>query len=249
MIKNIKYLILILLLHNLVLPSSHIYCNEGIQDDSDSNYDIVDVTIPDPCEGLNRKFFIVNGILELGVVRPLAKMYRAVCSPSTMTLVSNFMTNLQTPSTVVNNALQAKPQLSLKALWRFLINSTLGICGLFDVASKFGINVPAQNFGSTLAYYGASTGPYLMLPFFGPTSFRDMLDVVLLNKYTNAMTYTDIPSAYQISATVLNVVNGRAKSMLLSNQLFNQKADPYIIVRNAYHCDREAKIKTNANQR
>ena len=127
----------------------------------------------DPLEGFNRAMYTFNDRLDKYALKPLAKGYRAITPTGVRKSVSNFFSNLHEPMVMLNNLLQGKPGQATSDLIRFVVNSTVGIVGLFDVSSKVGLPKHDEDFGQTLAVWGVGDGPYLVLPFFGPSNLRD----------------------------------------------------------------------------
>ena len=127
----------------------------------------------DPLEGMNRVFFYVNGALDYVILSPLAKFYRALVPEDGRQAVGRAFTNLAEPIVAVNHLLQLEYERSGTSLGRFLVNSTLGVVGLFDIATDFGLPADDSDFGQTLHHYGVGDGPYIVLPFFGSYSTRD----------------------------------------------------------------------------
>lgn len=133
-----------------------------------------DVTrAPDPFEHFNRVMLGVNTGLEKVIFRPVDSVYRTVTPWPVRQGLSNAALNLTSPVTFVNDLLQGKPRRAGQTLFRFVLNSTMGFAGLFDVASVWGIPGHSEDFGQTLGVWGARNGPYLVLPLIGPTTFRD----------------------------------------------------------------------------
>jgi phospholipid-binding lipoprotein MlaA len=126
----------------------------------------------DPWEGYNRKVFAFNEGMDK-VVRPIAVGYDKVMPDPFQRGVGNFFRNLDAPVTYVNQVLQGKFKQSVSTIGRFLTNSTIGLLGLFDVATKMGIPYYSEDLGQTLATWGYNDSRYLMIPFFGPSTFRD----------------------------------------------------------------------------
>ena len=126
----------------------------------------------DPWEGYNRKVFAFNQGVDK-VVRPVAVAYDKITPDPLQRGVGNFFRNLDAPVTYVNQVLQGKFEQSLSTIGRFLVNSTIGLLGFFDVASKMGIPFYNEDLGQTLATWGYNDSRYLMIPFFGPSTFRD----------------------------------------------------------------------------
>lgn len=126
----------------------------------------------DPWEGYNRKVYAFNDGLDK-VVRPIAVAYDTVMPDPLQRGVGNFFRNLDAPVTYVNQVLQGKFKQSVETIGRFLVNSTIGLLGFFDVATKWGMPFYNEDLGQTLAKWGYADSRYLMLPFFGPSTFRD----------------------------------------------------------------------------
>lgn len=127
----------------------------------------------DPWEPMNRKIFAFNMTADKYVLRPIAKGYRAVTTAGFRLKARTFLGNLKTPLTVINDILQFNLKNAGKDLARFIINSTLGFFGVYDVAEKMGLSPNAQGLGTTLAVWNVPSGPYLVLPLLGPSSVRD----------------------------------------------------------------------------
>ena len=134
--------------------------------------------IKDPLQPLNRKTYALNETIDQYIARPLATQYvKKVPEPIRLSYRS-FKENLVEPRNAVYQLIQAKPVRALKTLGRFSIN-TLTTLGFADVAQSFGLEMEDENFGTTLGYYGVPSGPYLVLPFFGPNSFRSTLGIAV----------------------------------------------------------------------
>ena len=132
-------------------------------------------TESDPWEPLNRTIYSATTAIDKVSLRPLAKGYEKVMPRPVRNGVSNFMDNLVTPASAVNNFLQGKPAYGFTELARFVLNSTLGIGGLFDVATAGELEARPEDFGQTAAVWGVPNGPYVMLPLLGPSTLRDAL--------------------------------------------------------------------------
>ena len=133
----------------------------------------------DPIEPVNRQIFEVNEALDRGVFKPVAEAYSAVLPDPVRTGIRNFFSNLWEPWTAVNQALQGKFVMAGSDVLRFLTNSTIGVVGIFDVASDFELPKHSEDFGQTLAVWGVGFGPYIVLPILGPSSVRDGLGYVV----------------------------------------------------------------------
>ena len=129
----------------------------------------------DPLEGLNKAFFYLNGTLDLFVFEPLAQAYRFLMPNVAKPRIHNGFENLGLPVVFGNDLLQLEVEAAGETLVRFIVNSTVGVAGLFDVAADLGIPPHSRDFGQTLHSYGAGDGFYLVLPLFGPTNLRDAI--------------------------------------------------------------------------
>ena len=195
----------------------------------------------DPGENVNRKIFLFNSAADYVLLRPIAKGYNNAMPKGGKTVVKNFFTNFYTPVTFINNILQLNFHEALKSFWKFSINSTIGILGIHDVASKTGLEVKKKNFGSTLAYYGVKPGPYIVLPLLGGTNFRDMLDVIILEKALNpAAIYT--PKAAYISAAIAATIHNRAAILPITDNIAKNSLDPYATIRSMLHQKRQSEV-------
>ena len=127
----------------------------------------------DPFEDVNRVFFYMNGAFDFLFFEPLGRFYRGMMPTDARNAISRAYTNLAEPVVAANHLLQLEGRRAGTSLGRFLVNSTAGAAGLFDVASDVGLPADDADFGQTLHHYGIDEGPYLVLPFFGPTTARD----------------------------------------------------------------------------
>lgn len=133
----------------------------------------------DPIEGVNRHIFAVNLALDTFILRPVSVVYREFMPDPGKDMVRNFVHNLKLPFTAINDLLQGEPDRAETAMSRFLVNSTMGVGGLFDAATGLGLDYHEEDFGQTLAVHGSEEGPYLMLPIFGPSNLRDAIGLVV----------------------------------------------------------------------
>lgn len=127
----------------------------------------------DPWEPFNRSMFQLNENLDYFAAKPLALAYRNAAPQKVDDSITNVFSNLGEPFNALNNALQGKFSHAAGDLGRFLVNSTVGLLGIFDVASHIGLAKHNEDFGQTLAYWGVASGPYLILPVLGPSTVRD----------------------------------------------------------------------------
>ncbi len=199
--------------------------------------------ISDPLEGWNRGVFWFNDKLYFYFLKPVARVYRVVPRPARKS-ISHFFSNLKSPIRIINAALQFKFADSGRELSRFLINSTIGIGGLFDPADKWArISQKEEDFGQTLGVYHIGQGPYLVLPFFGPSSLRDSGGLVV-DTFLNPMTYLTRDWSLLDRA---ELQAGLAVSYLSLDDDNYEKTkrdslDPYLFVRAAYAQYRLAKV-------
>lgn len=199
----------------------------------------------DPFEPANRVFFKFNNGLDNVVLRPLAEGYRAV-APKTLVRdpIHRFLLNLDSPIILGNDILQGKPKRAAATFWRFLVNSTAGIGGLFDVAAYAGVKYHDADFGETLAVWGAPAGPFLELPVYGPSNPRDGIGIgvdVAMDPITwihnghgvNAMRW----SRYGITA-----IDEYERAMDELDVINKTSLDPYATIRSLYRQNRESTI-------
>lgn len=188
---------------------------------------------PDPYQNVNEKIFGFNEGLDIYLLEPVAKGWDFVMPGFVQTGVGNFFDNLRMLRTTLNDLLQGKPTRSGIDLARFGINTTLGIAGLIDVASFMEIPKYEEDFAQTLGVWGVRQGPYIMLPFLGPSSGRGLgaLPVDLIT----------IPTAYGI--TVIDVVNTRAAYLEEIADSRETAFDYYVFVRDAYLQNRAMRVE------
>ena len=127
----------------------------------------------DPWQGFNRSMFEFNEGVDKYVAKPVAQGYQAITPQFIDTGITNFFSNLEDALIIVNDIFQLKPLQALSDTSRFLINSTVGLFGFFDVASHLGLEKHNEDLGQTLGYWGVGSGPYVMLPLLGPSNVRD----------------------------------------------------------------------------
>jgi phospholipid-binding lipoprotein MlaA len=142
----------------------------------------------DPFEPMNRKMYRFNEVVDNAAVKPIAKGYRKVVPAPVRRGFANLFNNFRTPASALNNFLQGKPRRGFNELGRFLFNTTLGVGGIFDVASAGGMESYEESFSETLAVWGLPEGPYLVLPMLGPSSTLDTAGLPV-DYYTDINTY------------------------------------------------------------
>lgn len=193
----------------------------------------------DPFESLNRKLWDFNwNVLDKYLLRPLAVGYSEYLPRPAQTGVRNFVTNLEEPGYAVNSLLQGKFKHSGKAVGRFVINSTVGLLGLIDVADYMGIERHKEDFGQTLAVAGVGNGPYVMIPAYGPTTFRDgagdFVDGQIFPLYL-----LDWPAA--LLKTGIKAVYTRA-DLIQQEGMINNSVDSYVFVKEVFYQNQTFKI-------
>jgi phospholipid-binding lipoprotein MlaA len=190
----------------------------------------------DPWERFNRTSFAINDALDRATLKPAAKAYKKVTPKFVRTGISNFISNLDTISTVVNDVLQGKMRQAGQDSARFLMNSTLGLGGLFDPASAAGLERNDEDFGQTLGKWGVKSGPYLMLPLLGPSTVRDSF-ARIPDQFTHPVNYLEDDSTRYLIRAV-DVLDLRAGLLDLDAQL-EKSYDRYAFVRTAWLQRRE----------
>lgn len=196
----------------------------------------------DPYEKLNRKIFAFNAVLDHFLLKPIAYGYKKITNDYTKARVGSFIENISVPLTTVNYGLQLNFDDSVRSMWRFLINSTFGIVGIFDVASKIGLKSKQQTFGSTLAHYGVAPGPYLIIPFFGPTNARDAGDGLFTNTALNPLKYK-LHQDFKLSLTGTKLVHDRTMILPFTDYIEKNSTDSYVSVRSSIHQNRESSVQ------
>jgi phospholipid-binding lipoprotein MlaA len=197
----------------------------------------------DPLEKLNRASFQFNDALDRMALHPLAKFYAWAMPRPARTAVTNFVENLQYPTTALNNMLQGKLKLGFEDGARFVVNTTAGIGGLFDPATHMGLAKHEEDFGQTLGWYGVPTGPYLVVPFFGPSNFRDGP-----GRYVDHLTDLAHWAPQHIRSRVNNTIVvvrgvGTRADLLPLDATLAASFDPYAVVRDSYLQHREFLVR------
>uniref|UniRef100_UPI0040487C28 MlaA family lipoprotein n=1 Tax=Polynucleobacter sp. TaxID=2029855 RepID=UPI0040487C28 len=188
----------------------------------------------DPFEPMNRAVFSFNEVADDYVIKPIAEAYKFVLPEFARTGVTNFFSNINDVLIGANNLLQGKPAETANDIGRFLINSTIGVLGLFDVATDMGLDKNREDFGQTLGVWGVPDGPYVMLPFFGASNVRDSVGFVVDIETDFILNSNKLNRDHKTSSTVLRVINRRA-DLLDAGQLLEDAAfDKYSFVRDGY---------------
>lgn len=194
----------------------------------------------DPLEKTNRSIHEFNMGVDRAVLKPIAKGYRTVTPKPVRRGISNVLNNLREPFTFINALLQFKPDVAANALGRFLINTIIGVGGLWDQATKLDVYEQREDFGQTLAVWGVPSGPYLVLPFLGPSNPRDFVgdvvffiadpvDIVVTKEYGKEASYGMLG---------MRIIDMRANALDTIDPLLNTADDPYVFMRSAYQQNR-----------
>jgi phospholipid-binding lipoprotein MlaA len=181
---------------------------------------------------LNRGIYKFNDIVDKAVIKPVAQGYREVLPGPVRTGVGNFFSNLDDVLVLLNDTLQLKLERSASDFSRLTWNSTLGIFGLVDVATPMGLEKHNEDFGQTLGYWGIGNGPYLVLPFLGPSTFRDTAGIVVDWQFDPVVQQKDIPM--RNTAVGIHTVDNRARFLDTEKVVEEAALDPYVFVRDGY---------------
>ncbi len=240
-IKLSNYLFLFFLIFSTNLYSA---ASDQVKTDSDDfETSTVEDEIYDPLEPINRAIFSFNNVADRIILEPVAKGYKKLPSPI-QSGISNFLSNLRTPLVVVNQFLQGQGSNAFQSTGRFVVNSTVGIFGLFDVADRLGLEEKEEDFGQTLATWGVGDGFYIVLPLFGPSNLRDTSGMVMtmLTDPINAYAVTEGEAWIVPMRTAANAVDQRSKIIDEVNALRDNSIDYYAAVRSSYYQNRKAAI-------
>jgi len=186
----------------------------------------------DPFEPFNRGMYQFNDTLDRAVIKPVATVYRDVLPSPVRTGVTNFFDNLQDAWSIANNVLQLKGEAAGNSLFRFGVNTFLGLGGVLDIASEMQIERQTEDFGQTLGYWGVGAGPYVILPLLGPSTLRDTL-ASSVDAYGNFVAGVD-HAATRDALTVVNLLNRRSRLLEASDILDQVALDPYTFTRDAF---------------
>lgn len=196
-----------------------------------SNQTIDGEVNPDPYEDTNRSFYKFNDALDRHIMTPVAKNYVKVTPEPVRDGVTNFFDNLEYLNVILHSFLQGKLGQGISDVTRFVVNSTVGIGGLLDVATSMGLKENDEDLGQTLAVWGLDPGVYLYIPFLGPYTARNSPDVAS-SYFTNPFTY--ISTIFLLPVSALNLINDRANLLEASEFVEEASIDPYSFTREAY---------------
>ena len=186
----------------------------------------------DPVEGFNRAMFGFNEAIDKVAIKPVAQGYEAVLPSPVRTGVTNFFGNIDDLFIGVNNLLQGKPGAAVNDWGRVLVNSTVGILGLIDVASGIGMEKHAEDFGQTFGRWGVGDGAYVVLPFFGPSTVRDTVGLVVDVQVDPVGNIDHVPTRNTLRA--LRIIDTRADLLPADKVIEEAALDKYAYVRDGY---------------
>lgn len=195
---------------------------------------------PDPYESVNRSIYKFNDTVDRNVLKPAAQAYRTVIPEPIRFVTGNFFSNLGEIPIIFNDILQLNGKRALLDTTRFLVNSTVGIFGIADVAGMIGIEKNNADFGQTLGKWGFNSGPYIVLPFFGPSSGRDAIGFVVDRQVDPVSNLDHIPT--RNATTLYRMVDTRSNLLDASKLLDEMALDPYLQMREAYFQRRQNSI-------
>ncbi len=230
-LNSLFRLLLVCVVFSLVGACASTPGTQTNQDDQNQEHQ-ANATSPDKFEGFNRAIFKFNDTMDRWLLKPVAKGYAKILPKPVKSGVGNFFDNLGEVTNVINDGLQWKWKQAAHDSGRFLINSTVGVLGLFDVASKTGLEKSdGETFTQTLAVWGVPRGSYLVLPFLGPTTIRGGF-ATPVDWYTSPITYIDVdPQEAQWGLVALDFIHDRAE-LLKTEELIS--GDRYLFVREVY---------------
>ena len=239
-----KIIILFFILFNFI--SHNLIASQADQvstDSDDFETTTLEDEIYDPFEPVNRAIFSFNNVADRVVLEPIAKGYKKLPSPI-QSGINNFLSNLRAPLVVVNQILQGQGENAVQSSGRFIVNSTVGVLGLFDVAEKMGFEEKKEDYGQTLATWGVGDGFYIVLPLFGPSNLRDTSGMVLtmLTDPINAYAVSEGEAWLVPMRTATNAVDQRSQIIDEVNALRDNSIDYYAAVRSSYYQNRKAAI-------
>lgn len=195
----------------------------------------------DPFEGFNRSVDSFNQGFDRMIAKPVAQGYQKNVAWEFRTCVTNFFGNLEDVGSAVNNLFQGKFKSAFTDTCRVVLNTTVGLLGLVDAASEMGLEKTDEDFGQTLGVWGVGSGPYLVLPFFGPSSLRDLSGRVVDGQIDPLSNHEPVDE--RLVATGVDAVDTRARLLPATDFVDRVALDKYSFVRDAYLACRESQIR------
>lgn len=200
---------------------------EGQEGTDDGSEAIAEINEVDPYEHINRKIYVFNDTLDAYVAKPISDAYLWVTPEFVQTGIANFFSNLKDINVVLNDVMQGKLQQGMEDTGRFTVNSTVGLLGLFDVATEMGLEKHEEDFDQTLAVWGVPEGPYLVLPVLGPTTPRGIPGSIF-DTAANPTTYVGLP------VQLVSMLNARANAEGALKFIDEAALDPYVFTRESF---------------
>ena len=187
----------------------------------------------DPFESFNRSMYSFNETLDDYAMKPIAEGYQAITPDAVDTGITNFFNNLGDVLVLINELLQLKIEDAIATSARIVFNTTFGLFGLMDVATDFGLAKHEEDFGQTLGYWGVDSGPYLVLPFFGPSSVRDGIGLTV--DFTELdLIFDDMDADDAYSLLAVKYIDKRADLLKAKDIVDETAPDPYAFIRDAW---------------
>tara|TARA_B100000579_G_C22638050_1_gene760021 strand:+ start:81 stop:899 length:819 start_codon:yes stop_codon:yes gene_type:complete len=222
-------------------------CSKSPENTKFNTSESIEISNNDPLEPVNRVVFSFNNIFDKLILRPIAVVYKGIVPEFVRNRITYSLNNLGMPITAVNNVLQGEISKAGISTSRFLINSTVGFLGFFDPAASLGLESQNEDFGQTLTVWGVPSGPYLVLPFLGPSNPRDftgLLSTSLLDpmyQVGGGSTSTSLRS-YRLAT---GAVDFRSQNIEVFDDLQNNSVDHYAAIRSFYSQSRESQASDN----
>jgi phospholipid-binding lipoprotein MlaA len=256
-IKILNIIIIIALSNFIILQNSYsfsddkLYTDSDFEDYGDFNFDLKreHTEVYDPLEPVNRIIYKFNDVTDRYFFEHIARGYQKSIPKKARISIRNFISNLASPFTIFNSILQGSAENTMSSFSAFLINSTIGLLGFIDVASAKDIDYNKEDFGQTLASYGVGPGPYLVIPFLGPSNLRDFtgfaariaFDVISIESVTVNGDNLVSDDAF-LALTVISLIDKREGLLNMVSGLRENSFDPYATARSAFMQNRNAKI-------
>lgn len=195
----------------------------------------------DPYQNANRAIYRFNDVVDRATLKPVARGYKKITPEWLRRGVGNFFSNLQYPATIANQLLQGKPAAAARDTARLLTNTLLGFGGVLDPASRVGLDRNDEDLGQTLGTWGVPSGPFVVLPFLGPTTVRDAPSR-FAEFFLDPLTYSDVQWEVEWGLRALDIVDVRAQLLSL-DPVIERSFDPYAFTRNAWLQRREYQVR------
>ncbi len=237
-----KILFKLIFILTILTASSSVFADDFEEDEFESYQSHDEFQIYDPLEKINRKIYAFNDYLDIYFIKHVAVLYRNSVPKPARSSVRNFFTNLSLPVSALNSLFQGKVDNSLATFSHFLINSTLGLGGIFNIAGEKGIRYKSEDFGQTLGFYGVKSGAYLVLPILGPSSLRDATGYAA-DKSVGPLDFNSlkiggdddlIEANYRVGLAVMSGIDKRESLIEILDDVRHDSFDPYATIRSAY---------------